>query len=146
MRTVIGAILLLASNPVFAQNKPIAATISQGDNQKIDALVDPIFKKLSSGDTRGAVNGFLGESPLFGGRTTELENLTAQIDTSIRLYGPISNCEFSEFEDRSGLVQQRLYLCQHQNFLTRWHVTVGKATGGWIPVALSFNDQITSGF
>lgn len=144
VRVFLGALCLVTSCAGFAQQKPVSAAVSDADAVTIAELVDPIFQLLKAGDAKGAVNGFLGKSLLFSGRNAELENLVSQIETTNRIYGPISNCVFAELEERGGVVQQRLYLCQHRDYLTRWKVTIGKSALGWVPMSLLFDDQVMS--
>lgn len=142
---IIATACLMVASAAFAEGEPTSAEISAADNRQIAVLIEPIFTSLKAGDAESAVQGFLGKSPLLAGRNAELQNLSAQIESAIRIYGPISDCVFSELEERGGVVQRRIYLCQHRDYLTRWKITVGKATSGWTPISMIFDDEVATG-
>lgn len=135
------AFLLLCSNVVYAADE-LQNTLSAADNEAIERLIAPIFSNLKAGDSAATVEEFLGISPMFGGKKQEMQYLISQIESTISIYGKISNCALASTKTRANIAQSRQYLCQHENFVTRWVIIVAKTSKGWGPVSLSFDDQM----
>lgn len=132
--------LMAAGGPASA--KPVADEISSSENATIDTMADELFATLKAGQSLKAVNGFLGRAKLMASKSQEATFLASQIDSTINIYGPIKNCLLYSQNDRAGIVQARLYLCQHQDYLTRWHLSFGKTGNGWEPLSLNFDDKV----
>jgi hypothetical protein len=133
--------LALSSTAAFSTDKP-EINLSAQDTKSIDTLVAPIFTNLKAGDYEGSVKQFLGLSPMFTGKKQEMQFLVNQIQGAADIYGPITECPLDSVETKAGIAQSRQYLCQHENFVTRWIVVVAKTSKGWGPISLSFDDQI----
>jgi len=125
--------------------RPVDDTIAPAENQIIDAFSNQLFTELAAGKSLSAVNAFLGRSKLMAGKSQELTLLASQIDGTIGIYGTIGNCLLFSESSRAGIVQVRSYLCQHQQYLTRWTLTFGKTANGWEPLMLNFDDKIAEG-
>jgi hypothetical protein len=138
---IVAVSLALCSNAGQCADK-LQNTLSAADNEAVDKLVEPIFSNLKAGNSAAVVNEFLGISPLFAGKKQEMQFLISQIESTVAIYGKISNCALASTETRANLAQSRQYLCQHENFVTRWVVIVAKTSKGWGPVSLRFDDQM----
>lgn len=127
------ALALLASTssqPAYAQ-----------DGEK-EALFNAAIDKLVSNDPRGAVDAFLGSSELMARKQQEIGFLATQIAGTFDIYGPVSHCTMIETDQRADLLERRIYLCQHEHFLTRWTLLAAKTTNGWVGANLNFDDKI----
>ncbi len=136
--------ILLGGLSTSTNAAPVPDAVSTTDSQIIDAMASQLFSQLKSGHTADAVNGFLGRSKLMNGKAQDLAYLASQVDGTIRIYGAIENCSLYSEESRAGLVQVRYYICQHQDFLTRWQLIFGKSGSGWIPLNLRFDDKVAN--
>lgn len=143
IKILISAILALSASAATASEKP-QTVLSATDNEAVEKLVAPIFSNLKAGNATAAVGEFLGRSPMFAGKKQEMQYLVSQIDGTFSIYGKISDCSLASLETKANLAQSRQYLCQHENFVTRWVVIVAKTSNGWGPVSLRFDDNIMS--
>jgi hypothetical protein len=135
------ASLSLCSNVVYAADE-LQNTLPAADNETVERLIAPVFSNLKAGDSAATVDEFLGISPMFDGKKQEMQYLVSQIDSTMSIYGKISDCALASIKTRANIAQSRQYLCQHEKFITRWVVIVAKTSKGWGPVSLSFDDQM----
>lgn len=135
------AFLAFSSSPTLAVDK-LENALSPADTIAVDNLVAPIFSNLKAGNYAATVNEFLGLSSMFDGKKQEMQYLISQIESTSTIYGRVSNCSLATVKTRAGIAQSRMYLCQHENFVTRWIVVVAKTSKGWAPVSLRFDDQM----
>jgi hypothetical protein len=129
--------LSIAITPAGASPTPSAS-----EKEAIDRLIAPSLAALKAGKSREAVDIFLGSNELMASKRSDVAFLASQIDSMIGIYGPISDCQLSETRNNGAVVEQRLYHCQHRNFVTRWIFLAVKTTGGWTGGNLSFDDKL----
>lgn len=82
----------------------------------------------------------LGTSSLWE-RTGIKEQMTAQIETAIKIYGPLQSYECPALHRTGTLFLRRYCYAQHQELVMRWQFDFLKSGKGWIPSYLSFTDQ-----
>jgi hypothetical protein len=75
------------------------------------------------------------------GKSAEMDILASNVAITISLYGEVKNCEQVELKKRGMWVENRLYICQHDKFLTRWIFTLFKLPSGWMGANLRFDDK-----
>lgn len=127
--------------PLVAQ--PVrSADLSSTDIAKIDALAAGTFERIRGGKSNDALNYFFANSPLATAKVAELKMLGTQIDTVSGIYGSMGECRLAETKDKVGLVAQRLYICQHDAYLTRWKMLFVKSSKGWAGANVSYDDKV----
>ncbi|MCK9542511.1 MAG: hypothetical protein M0R03_10840 [Novosphingobium sp.] len=130
------AIALSAQVPAMAAEAPDSA-----DLREIDALTEPFIKGLTGGDAKGAIATLFSHSAIMQSKTADISFLGAQAEAAIGAYGPIRACILNETKNSSRWSLTRLYICQHDKFLTRWLITMFKAPGGWQAATIRFDDK-----
>ncbi|PEQ14217.1 hypothetical protein B2G71_00995 [Novosphingobium sp. PC22D] len=128
----------------FAIHAPAALAADPADEAALDRMSDAIFERLKAGDADGMVDVSLGRSPLMAGKEAERQNLSAQIETTTRIYGPVRSVEKVEQAGYGNLVVKRYYVAQHDKYVTRWELVFVKLPGGWAVSQLSFDDRAPS--
>jgi hypothetical protein len=118
--------------------------LSASDEQQIDAISDKFFTQLKASKVESAVSGVFQSSELMAGKTAELSQISSQMQTSLNIYGPISECVLVQSSGRGNVVEAQQYICQHQKLATRWKIEFVKTTKGWITSNLSFDDKVMS--
>ena len=135
------ALLLTAAGAVPALAEPAP---SPADDAAISALIDPSLAALKAGKSRQAVELFLSKNTLTASKTSEFAMLTSQIDSVIAIYGPIGDCQLVQTRNNGAWVQQRLYICQHANLVTRWIYQIVHTSKGWTPANMAFDDKVSN--
>ena len=139
------ALLALAASTLLLVQPARAEPASDAsDNAVIDALIAPTLAGLKAGQSRQAVDAFLGRNPIMQGKASDIAVLASQIDSAMAVYGPIGDCQLTQTVNNGAWVQQRLYHCQHTNLVTRWLFQVVRTSKGWTPANLSFDDKVSN--
>lgn len=136
-RTAVAAVALpalLAAGNALAQAK--------SESPSPDVLANSLFDNLKAGRSLEAINRFFGPNSLVSEKTNELKMLSDQIDSTMAIYGPMAQCEQNERETKGTLVEMRLYLCQHDKYVTRWKLTFVRTSKGWSGAYVTFDDKI----
>ena len=141
----IAAVLLAAvlCQPAAHAVEVAALPPSPADDAQIDRLIDPFLAALKSGRTKQAVADYMGTNALLKAKATELDYVAVQADATIAAYGPIANCQLAEKTGKGSWTQTRLYLCQHEKYVTRWIFSVIKLPSGWQAATFRFDDKFT---
>jgi len=127
--------LLLALAPVTA---PVLAQTSPAP--EVEQPISAFFATVKQGKGELAIQNLLGSSPLWA-RTAVKEQMTAQLDTALKIYGPMTSYE-CPLTYRTGTMMIRQYcLAQHQELVLRWQFDFVKATKGWTLSYFAFADQ-----
>lgn len=141
----IAAILLAAvlCHPAAHAAEVTAPPPSLADDAQIDRLIDPFFVALKGGRAKQAVADYMGTNALAKAKTAELDYVAVQADATMSAYGPIGNCQLTEKTSKGSWTQMRLYICQHEKYVTRWIFTVIKLASGWQAATFRFDDKFT---
>ncbi|MDE8654361.1 hypothetical protein [Novosphingobium album (ex Liu et al. 2023)] len=118
--------------------------LSAADNAQIDALVQPMIDGLIAGKAKDAISTLLNRSDMMRSKPTDVGFLGVQAEAAMTAYGPIRACELVEQQNTGHWAAARLYICQHDRFLTRWIVAVFKSPSGWQPSNLRFDDKFSA--
>ena len=102
--------------------------------------IAPVIDKLIAGDSRGAFETAFARSPMFERIKSQLPQLSAQLAVAYESYGPIDHCEAVQRGSLGSMHIRYVYLCQHDNFLTRWEFRVSETKQGWTISNVSFSD------
>ena len=135
--TLIAATCLAASSPAMAKPAPTAA-----DNAQIDAMLKPLFDGMIAGRVRQSVIDAFNRSEMMKAKQSDVALVASQAEVAIGIYGAVRACENVDQKGHGSWVQDRIYICQHDRFLTRWVITMVKMPGGWQPASISFDDKI----
>jgi len=141
MRSLIlgAALVALAPAAAFAKVPVESEAVA---NPAADKLVGDFFEALKAGKSSDAVHQVFANSPLMAGREADLQNLTAQFDNAIRIYGPILSFEkISDVSLGTGY-DKRYYLVRQGKMLTRWEFEFGSLKDGWAIVYVGMDDQV----
>ena len=141
LRAVLLAAVLWQS-PVLAATS-LAPPPSAADDALIDKLIDPFFAAMRSGQTKKAVTDYMGTNAMTRAKTSELDYVVIQTDGVFAAYGRLGNCQLSEKNGIGSWAETRLYICQHEKYLTRWLFTVIKLGGTWQAATFRFDDKFT---
>lgn len=120
--------------------------IAQSTNTTPDSISDAAISQLKAGHAKQALSGFFGANPLMDGKQNELALLEGQITSALSIYGPIRTCELVETAKRGTLVENRMYLCQHDHFVSRWRFLLIRTSNGWIGNNFGFDEKVTQSF
>ncbi|MBV1687018.1 hypothetical protein KRR38_04840 [Novosphingobium sp. G106] len=132
----------LWQSPAFAAAS-LAPPPSAVDDAQIDKLIDPFFTAIRSGQTRKAVTDYMATNAMMRAKTTELEYVVVQTDGVFAAYGRLGDCQLNEKTATGSWAETRLYICQHEKYLTRWIFTVIKLGGTWQAATFRYDDKIT---
>jgi hypothetical protein len=132
------ALTSLAPVPALAA----APTENPAPSAAVDKLATGFFELLKAGKSQEAVNFTATGSPLMAGRAADQMNLTGQIDTALRLYGPIQSYEMVNETVLGTSYVKRHYIVRHANMLTRWEFEFGRLKDGWSFIYFGFEDQV----
>ena len=141
MRFLILGAALVALVPAAALAK-VPVESEAAANPAVDKLVGDFFDLIKAGKSRDAVNQALANSPLMAGREADLQNLTAQIDNAVRIYGPILSVEKVSDVPLGTGYDKRYYLVRQGKMLTRWEFEFGRLKDGWAIVYFGMDDQV----
>ena len=138
-------IAAMAAAPPSVAETIALATVSTADTAKLDAITRQTFDGIINGKAHEALDGFFGSSELMRSKAGELRMLANQIDSLGGLYGAMGECRLSEERIRAGLVVQRLYLCRHGQYMTRWKLMFANTSNGWTGANISYDDKVWLG-
>ena len=108
-----------------------------------DTISAAAINQLQAGNVHQAISGYFGDNPLMAGKQAELSMLESQITSGMTIYGKIRACELVETLKRGTLVENRLYLCQHDHFVTRWRLLIIRTPTGWVGNFFGFDEKVT---
>ncbi len=135
---------LLACLATIAIPAPAAAAEEEAVTPA--SLSEATIEELKLGKYKEAVDGFFSGMPLMSGKAQELALLVSQIEATMKIYGPIQQCNVLESERKAALIERRTYLCQHSEFVTYWQFDSMKLPQNWAGFNMVFNDQTTKLF
>ena len=135
------AALILAAPAVAAE--PAITEPSAKDETQIDSLIDAVLTGLKQNKIKPAANAFFMTNPIMRGKTSEMDYFGVGAEGTIGIYGTISDCQLIEKVNRGKWAQSRLYVCQHERFLTRWIFDVIKSSTGWQSANLRYDDKFS---
>lgn len=147
LRTLV-KLFSIASLTVATQafGEQIAATgPTAQDNSQIEALISPMIAGLKANHVKQASADYFNSNPNMAGKSTDVEFFGVQAEAIISAYGPIRDCQLIQNESYGSWAQTRLFICQHERFLSRWIFTVVKTAKGWQAGNLFFDDKFTAG-
>lgn len=137
----IGLLVVLSASQLAAANPEIKLKPTAADEELLDGIATSLFQNIKNGKTEIAVNQFFASSSLMKSRTAQLQLLVSQLDGAQQIYGRLDECQEIERTTVGSIVQYRGYVCQHDNFISRWNLAFFKTTTGWIGANLAFKDQ-----
>lgn len=140
MRSLYGLAAALALTT--ALSAPAGA--SEQNGPALDARAREIFDLLKAGKTLELYDATLGRSPLMAGKEAERQSLAAQIDTALRVYGPVTRVELAKETRYGSMLVKRFYVVQHEKMLTRWEINFSRLPAGWTVTYFGFEDQSRS--
>ena len=132
------AIFLAASSTTTAN--------AENANLTPDSISEATISQLKAGHAKQALSGFFGNNPLMDGKQNELAVLEGQITSAVSIYGSIRTCELVESIKRGTLVENRMYLCQHDHFVSRWRFLLIRTSSGWVGNNIGFDEKVTQAF
>lgn len=144
IRTALPAICLAFSMAASAE-AVVSGPLSASDGDAVSAIAKATMDGIKAGKSSSALDAFFGKSELMRSKASELKMLASQIDSLFSIYGPITTCQLVEEQVIGSLVSNRLYLCQHTNYITRWKLLMAKTPSGWIGANLSYDDKFAQG-
>jgi hypothetical protein len=145
-RAIAGSLLALALMPSQGLAETIyPSQLSAADVTSIDGLTKQTFDRIRGGKTLDALNQFFGNNALIKGKEAELKMLATQIDSLTGVYGAMDECRLAEEQVKVGLVVQRLYICRHGQYLTRWKLLFVNTMAGWSGANIAYDDKISLG-
>lgn len=108
--------------------------------------IDAFFTLLKQNHIGEAVDGVMKSSPLWGNKVGAKEQLVAQIDAAIKIYGPVATVELLSTESKGTMLVRQFWLAQHANMVTRWEFDLVRTANGWQIGYFGFTDQVTNWF
>ena len=132
------AIFLAASTTTTAN--------AENANLTPDSISEATISQLKAGHAKLALSGFFGANPLMEGKQNELAVLEGQITSAVTIYGAIRTCELVESVKRGTLVENRMYLCQHDHFVSRWRFLLIRTASGWVGNNIGFDEKVIQAF
>ncbi|WP_374528740.1 hypothetical protein [Novosphingobium sp.] len=129
----------------LSQSAQVAASTTPADDAAIAKILDPTLSLLRAGKSRQAVDTFFTGSPIAAGKSSEMQMLANQVDSTVGIYGPFGECRMVEKRPHGDFVVQMLYHCQHKHYVTRWTFLFIKTTQGWQGGNIYFDDKVTAG-
>jgi hypothetical protein len=133
---------VLWQSPALAGTS-LAPPPTVADDAQIDKLIDPFFASLRGGQTKKAVTDYMTTNLMMRAKVSELDYVVVQTDGVVAAYGRLGDCQLNEKTGIGSWVETRLYICQHEKFLTRWLFTVIKLGGTWQAATFRFDDKFT---
>ena len=140
-----GLLASLLLSPAALAETIHPSTISAAETATIDAIAKRTFDHIRNGKSADALNLFFGSGSLMKGKASELSYLASQIDSVSNIYGPMGECRLAEERIKVGLIIQRLYLCRHGEYMTRWKLLFANPTSGWTGANVYFDDKVWLG-
>ncbi|MDZ4308697.1 MAG: hypothetical protein U0988_12645 [Allopontixanthobacter sp.] len=139
----VSAVLLAAAifpTSAFATDPETVAVPTEMDYSRAAETVDPIISNLKANKFQDAVELAFESNPLVGNMKSQISVLVGQITTVAEIYGPIQQCELAERSHLGSLMIRLTYVCQHENYLTRWHFKIARITKGNTIMSMDFAD------
>jgi hypothetical protein len=137
-----GLALITTASPLLAA-QTIAPPPGPQDETQIDALVNPVLAGLKANNYQQEISRFFNTNSIMQNKTAEVENFKLQVTAAMVVYGPIKDCQFVEKSNRGQWSETRLYICQHEKYLTRWIFDAIKSPSGWQAGNLRWDDKYT---
>jgi hypothetical protein len=85
-------------------------------------------------------------SRLWSQKTGARDQMLGQVDTALKIYGPVSGYERIDTRPLGTMVVREYYLVQHRDMVTRWEFDLMKTTSGWSIGYFGFTDKTTDWF
>lgn len=146
--TMRAAILLTLTFAVLPASSPLHAT-EQPSSQlptEAKAQVDDFFLFLKKNQPEEAIDNILRSSPLWSNRIGVKEQLLAQVEAGLKIYGPVKTIEMMSSESKGTMLVRQYWFAQHDNMVTRWEFDFVRTANGWQIGYFGFNDQLTTWF
>lgn len=137
--TIIAFIWPCAAQAAMDLSPPPSPT----DDAQISRLIDPFFASLRSGQTKKGIADYMGTNPMAAAKASEMDYVAVQTDGALAAYGRILECQLTQKNSSGSWAQTRLYLCQHEKYMTRWVFTVIKLGSTWQAATFRFDDKFT---
>lgn len=139
------ATLALAS-PLIARTPARAETQAEAGPPEADRQVTAFFDLIKAGKPDQAVGDLIASSPLWSSRTGIKEQMLAQVNASIQIYGPMLSYERTSTEHLGTMVVRQIYFAQHRDMVTRWEFDFVHTGAGWKVGYFGFTDQVQNWF
>ncbi|MGE4430857.1 MAG: hypothetical protein AB7E05_08985 [Sphingobium sp.] len=108
--------------------------------REVEGPISTFFETVKQGQGDKALQGLFGSSPLWA-RAGIKEQMSGQLDTAVKIYGPIQDYECPTVY-RTGTMLIRTYcLSQHPELVMRWQFDFVRTAKGWSLSYFSFIDQ-----
>lgn len=107
-----------------------------------EAPIIRFLNALQAGKIDGVVEDLFSTSPLWRGKTVELQAMKAQVTGSVQAYGPVQGYELVQSERLGTSVVRQFYLVRHEKMVTRWEFDLVRTGGGWGVAYFGFEDQV----
>lgn len=124
----------------FAADPEIVAAPTEMDYSVAAQTVDPVIASLKASKFQDAVNLAFEANPFVNDMKSQISVLVGQIITVADIYGPIRQCELAERSHLGSYLVRLTYVCQHDNYLTRWNFKVAKIAKGNSIMSMDFAD------
>lgn len=108
--------------------------------------VDRFFAKLKAEQAEAALDDILQSSPLWNNRVGAKEQLLAQMQAALKIYGAVTSVECVSEDVKGTMVVRQYWLAQHKNMVTRWEFDFMRAASGWQIGYFGFSDQLPTWF
>jgi hypothetical protein len=131
---------------IFLAATTTTTAIAENATWTPETMSEAAISQLKAGHAKQALSGFFGANPLMDGKQNELAVLEGQITSAFSIYGPLRSCELVETAKRGTLVENRMYLCQHDHFVSRWRFLMIRTASGWMGNNFSFDEKVTQSF
>lgn len=141
LAVVTSILAVVATSQLAVANPAVILKPTAADEKQIDGIATSLFQNIKNGKTEMAINQFFASSSLMKSKTAQLQLLVSQLDGAQQIYGKVGECQEIDRTTEGSIVQYRVYVCQHDNFVSRWNLAFFKTTTGWIGANLAFKDQ-----
>ena len=106
-----------------------------------ETISNTFVTDLKAGKFADLTRHFFGSSPLALSSAEKFGQLQAAIGHAVDSYGPVKSCELVDTVKRGTMVENRLYLCQHDQLVTRWQLRLMRTNRGWMGSNLTFDEK-----
>lgn len=124
----------------FAAEPEIVAVPTELDYSEAAQTVDPVISNLKASKFQDAVDLAFKGNPFVNDMKSQISVLVGQIITATEIYGPIRQCELAERSHFGSYLIRLTYVCQHDNYLTRWNFKVARIVKGNAIMSMDFSD------
>lgn len=147
MKHTLLAVLVGAASVVIPATTADSAVTMQTSalnpgEQKVRLFLDT----LKTGKPDAAIDALFADSKLWSQKTGAREQMLAQINAAIGIYGPIADYELVDTQKLGTMVIRQYYLVQHRDMVTRWEFDLVRTGTGWSIGYFGFTDQPTNWF